>query len=96
MTGNSENTETTTLLSTLLLFVISLAVCGVFFIVLLTFCMLKKKPKLKGNIPHLSGKGDSESESTYEEVRKVSTQMETNLVKNVAYGRALKLDVHKL
>ena len=89
MTGTSENNETTTSLSTLILFVISLAVCGVFFIlVLLIFCMLKKKPKLSSNKIHRSGKDATESESTYEDVGKVSTQMEMS--KNVAYGCALK------
>ena len=85
MAGTSGNTAII-VLSTLLTIII---LCGVLFTLVL--CVFKMKPKLTSSAlqDHQSGKGGSQSESTYEDVKKVSTQMETNLIKNVAYGCAL-------
>ena len=78
---------------TFVLLIVSLTVFGVVFtLVLYIYRLFKKKPKLTSNALCLysSGKDGQESESTYEDVRKVSPQMETNLVHNISYGRALK------
>lgn len=86
-------TGTTGIISALVLFVISLVVCGVVFTaVVFILWLFKKKPncKLTSNIPHISGKRSSECEFTYEDVRKVSPLTETNLVQNVSYGYTLK------
>ena len=83
-------TENTGIISTLILFGITLAVCvAAFTISLFILWMLKLKSKSRTDALSVSGKDCSEVDSSYKNVRDLSSQTETNLTQNISYGCAI-------